>query len=428
MKKTTFLNRILFPGIAILVMNTFLVAGPLGIVVSSDTGSNTSELRYYDNVATFLGDTVNVSGVFTSISSGDFDNDGFGEIVAARHVSSADNDLYYYEFLAGNLYFDTRNLSGRYSSVASGNFDLDAEDEVVVARHTGTGVVGDLFDSEIIIYQPNQTTPYRDSTNDQGRFVAVTTGNLDSDSQDEIVVVKLHEDGLNTQVESEFWIADAEFTTANGDPRNLLVKDLTPNRSFDLTDAAIGSFDETGTTANIAITSDRRPGTSRAELFTGDTDAETVTYAFDQVPLRSEGMVGIATANLDGDNLDDMAIILNGTGYATLEIYHGDGISKSPTSVEYLLKGNSQAIAVDTGDLDSDGFDEIVVLYDLLNGQSQIVTYKVDQDFELNILSEGLAYTGIGTDVAVVVPEPSAATLLFIGLSGLVVCSRRRRK
>ncbi len=415
------MKALVFPAVTVLLLiNASILATPLGITVSSDAGSDTTELRYYDMNAVFVGDTNNVPGVFTSIAAGDFDSDGYDEIVAARHVQTptVENDLYYFEFQARKLYYDTSNLvGGLFTSVASGNFDEDLEDEVAATIYTGTGVPGDLYNTELLLYQPGTKTSYKDSTNDDGRFMSVTTGNLDSDPQDEMVVVKLHEDGLATQIESEFWIADEDFLKANGDPRNLLVMDLTPNRYFDLTDAAIGNFNNGSTAANIAITSDRRnhataPETSRAEFFVGDTDAATVSYAFDQQPKRTEGMVGIATANLDNDDIDDMAIILNKVGdsgpYSTLEIYHGNGISKSPTSVEYHLTSNSQAIAVDTGDLDSDGLDEIVVLYDLLDGTSRIVTFDIDPNFELTVLNSSPAFTGTGTDVAIVVPAPTS--------------------
>ncbi len=266
-----------------------------------------------------------------------------------------------------------------------------------------------------------------------GASSPLATGNLDADARDEVAVVKLHEDGLANQVESEFWIADTDFLTTNGDPRNVLVMDLTPNRLWDLTGVAIGNFNNGATTANLVVTSDRRTAspaeTSRAELFMGDTDAATVTYAFDQVPKRSEGMVDVALATLDGDAIDDFAIILNfdsgGTTYATVDIYHGDGVSKSPSTVEYLLKMNAQAVSLDAGDLDEDGLDEIVVLYDLLNGTSQIVVYHVDANFDLTILSAGLPFAGTGTDVAVVVPEPATLSLLAFG--GLAAVRRRRR-
>ena len=392
-----------------------------------------AELLYYGVDATFLGDTVNRTGLFTSVAGGDFDGDGDEEIVAARYVAATpESDLYYYEFGASNLYFDTRNRLVRYNEVAAGNFDADPVSEVVVARQSGSGVVGDLYETELLFFQPGELHPYLDSTNDDGRFIALATGNLNADAKDEVAVVKLHEDGLAGQVESEFWIADTDFLIANGDPRNVLVMDLTPNRNWDLTGVAVGSFNNGATAANIVVTSDRRtaatPETSRAELFAGDTDAATVSFAFNQVPKRSEGMVDIAAANLDGDAVDDFAIILNyddgGTTYATVEIYHGDGVSKDPSTVEYLLKMNAQAVSVDTGDLDQDGLDEIVVLYDLLNGTSQIVTYDVDANFDLAVLSTGAAFNGTGTDVAVVLPEP--AMLAILALGGLTLIRRRR--
>ncbi len=146
---------------------------PLGIVVSSDTGAGTSELLYYGTDATFLGDTVNRAGQFTSLATGDFDGDGEDEIVTSRYVAATpESDLYYYEFGASNLYFDTRNRLVRYNAVATGNFDADPVAEVVVARQSGSGVAGDLFETELLFFQPGEQHPYLDSTNDDGRFIA----------------------------------------------------------------------------------------------------------------------------------------------------------------------------------------------------------------------------------------------------------------
>jgi hypothetical protein len=85
-----------------------------------------------------------------------------------------------------------------------------------------------------------------------------------------------------------------------------------------------------------------------------------------------------------------------------VEIYHGPGVSTDETTVAYLLgPDGSQSVAVVTGDLDHDGVDEVVVLFDLRDGTSQLVIYRVTGAFGLEVSVEGDPFVGRGTDVVV---------------------------
>ena len=428
-----------------------------GITVSSKTSDGNTELRYYAGDTSFLGDSTNVTkGLFSSLAAGDFDGDGVEEVVAARTgintcgtVDGAfvpESDLYYYSFGGSNHYFETRNSCKDFSAIATGNFDQDPESEVAVtviwdylqklqhpdfmdaATCTAQGIplydCFALFETEVWFFQPQDSSdpavgqrPYQDSRNEEGRFMAITTGNLDGDDQDELVLVKREEDGVLGQLESEIFTVESDA----GQISTLLVNDSTPNQFHTYTDVVLGNFERDGDPANIVVTSDCSPGSGLGlngpngdcpdngffQAWYGETatlggaPSGSEFHRFDSAPATSAAMTGIAKADLDGVGLDDLAVIMNSDmGYVA--IYHGDGISADAFTVEIMAGPvDSRAVAVDTGDLDGDGLDEIVVLYDLQDGTSQVVTYDVDANFRLSVLNTGVPFNGTGLDLVI---------------------------
>lgn len=224
-----------------------------------------------------------------AIGSGNVDTDDFDEIGAVDTDDGTDDvndidDVHFYN-PTGSSVFHVYDI-GEVKDITVGNFDSDSAIEFAVLVDPPTH--GD----RIYVYDSDHTTILYNFSTGNYNVAAITSGNVDADSVDEIGTVD-RDDGTDDAND----IDDVFFYNPSGSTA-FSVMDI-----GELKDITVGNFDS-DSDIEFAVLVDPPSGYDRIYVY--DSDHSTIIYNFSTGNLY---VVAIASGDVDADDIDEIGTV-----------------------------------------------------------------------------------------------------------------------
>jgi hypothetical protein len=323
-----------------LVVNDFNNDNQFDIAVTNYGTNNVGIFLGYGN-GTFTTQKIFTTGTYThpiSISSGDFNNDTYMDIVVVNF--GRNNVAVLLGYGDGNFTVPTKYSTGDNSSprsVAVGDFDNDNQLDIAVASYD-TSSVGIFFGrgkgtfaDQITYFTSYGYSPY-----------SIATGDFNNDSRLDIAVInydKNYVDILLTYRDYSF-LPQTTYTTTNinSNPESIAVADFNNDSRLDIVVANYW-------TENIGIFIGYGNGTFKTQT----------TYSTGE----NSGPDSVAVGDFDSDHRLDIAVVNFLSSSITIFLGYGNGTFSIQTP--YSTGSNSQPYSVIVDDFNKDGQLDIAV-------------------------------------------------------------------
>lgn len=352
-----------------------------------------------------------VTGTALGMAHGDFDGDGFQDMVVGNNG----------RLIISAFYGQANGLLGLENVI---NMPSDAPDVFVSGDFDGDGL-GDLAFGEgrdIAVMYGNPSRTFRDFTLYPTGFAAtdMDAADLDGDGILDLVKVFRNSNALSVLYgRPDGTFEDSVFHRVGSRPEGIAIADYDKDGFGDIaiTNNDNGSFSILHGTGqrNQFVTMDHATDTTRpSALVTDDFNMDTIPdlaylaapsdaieialglelggFANHFTSSITDSPTGLASGDLNADGLFDLVTSDGNGSQITVHIGNGDGTFTRQVNLGASANGFSR---IELVDLNGDGFDDIAVT----------------------------AASGSFLDVFYTVPEPASASLLVVG--GLAVLRRR---
>jgi hypothetical protein len=272
----------------------------------------------------------------SALAVGDFNGDGFPDVIAASYYGS---EIYLSDG-SGNLHFSgTLNYGGNIAYIATGDFNGDGRTDVVIADNNSSKVV-------IFLGNGNGTFSAGGNYTVGTNPVFVAVADLNGDNIPDLIVANSGSNSISTLL----GLGNGSFQT----PRNFSVGS---NPSA----LTVADFNRDGK-KDVVVANNQGPNIA---MLLGDGAG-----GFSSLTLfpTASSPSAVASGDFDGDGKPDVAVLIgsNFSGSPTLVVFRGDGSGGLGPATNYSLSGSgSRLIAVD---LNGDSRPDLVIAGNLPGG------------------------------------------------------------